>query len=111
MKTPAGKECKYFYGDYFRGREREECRLLNSALPPLPWRPEYCFTCPVPEILMANACPHMVLTPALNRQFPFLKKQVHVRVSCSKSGSRDFDPHTGCGQCHPLPPEFQGDIL
>ena len=31
MRTPAGTECPYFYGDYFRGRNLEECRLLKSA--------------------------------------------------------------------------------
>ncbi len=109
MRTPAGKECKYFYGDYYRGRNREECRLLNSAIPPQIWRPEYCSTCPVPDMLLANACPNMILEPELRRGFPFAKKGVQVKVSCSKSGAHSFDPHTGCGQCHPLPPEFMGD--
>lgn len=59
---------------------------------------------------MANACPHMLLEPSLVRTFPLLKKQVKVRAVCSKSGLRDFDPHIGCGQCHPLPVEFQGDL-
>ena len=31
MRTPAGKECKYFYGNYFRGRKTEECRLLRES--------------------------------------------------------------------------------
>jgi hypothetical protein len=83
---------------------------LGSVSPSLPWRSEFCQTCPVPEILLANACPNMILEPAITRPFPFVKKQVQVRVACSKSSSRDFDPHTGCGQCHPLPPEFRGDI-
>jgi hypothetical protein len=111
MRTPAGKECKYFYGDYYRGRRQEECRLLKSADPPLPWHPELCTTCPVPDILLANACPHMILEPVLVRSLPVLKKRVQVKVACSKSGVRGFDPHTGCGQCHPLPPEFRGDII
>jgi hypothetical protein len=109
MRTPAGKECKYFYGDYFRGRTQEECRLLSSADPPLPWIPDYCSTCPVPEILLANACPHLNFSPSLIRPFPFIKKQVQVQVSCSKSGLQGFDPFIGCGQCHPLPPEFLGE--
>jgi hypothetical protein len=111
MKTPAGKECRYFYGDYYRGRQQEECRLLNSATPALVWRPEYCSTCPVPDILMANACPHMVLEPVIARSLPFLKKRVQVRTYCDKTGARNFDPHIGCGQCHTLPPEFRGDIV
>ena len=58
---------------------------------------------------MVNACPHMLLEPSLGRALPLMKKQVKVRVSCSKSGLRDFDPYIGCGLCHPLPIEFQGD--
>ena len=38
MKTPAGKECKFFYGDYYRGRQHEECRLLKDH--GLSWTPE-----------------------------------------------------------------------
>lgn len=109
MKTPAGKECRYFYGDYYRGRAHEECRLLGSATPPLPWRADMCKTCPVPEILLDNACPYMVFEPFLQRPFPFLKQQVGVHPFCNKTQLRDFDPHIGCGQCHPLPPEFAGD--
>ena len=109
MHTPAGKECKYFYGDYYRGRDHEECRLLNAANPPLLWQRELCMTCPVPEIQLANSCPNMDLQPEIYRPFPFLKTQVRVRTVCSKTGLRDFDPHTGCGQCHPIPPEFLGE--
>jgi hypothetical protein len=110
MRTPAGKECPYFYGDYYRGRQKEECRLLLDAEPPLPWRRDFCFTCPVPDILRANACPHMVLIPRLERPFPFIKQQVRVESYCRHSGRKGFDPHIGCGQCHPLPPEFSGDL-
>jgi hypothetical protein len=103
MRTPAGKECLYFYGDYYRGRKHEECRLLDSALPPLPWTADLCRTCPVPEILLANACNHMILKPRLERPFPFLKRQVRVTPFCEKSRRSGFDPHIGCGECHPLP--------
>ena len=109
MRTPAGKECQYFYGDYYRGRQHEECRLLESAAPPLPWRRELCNTCPVPGILRANACDHMTLSPRLERPFPFTKQQVKVRTYCDRSRRTGFDPHVGCGQCHPLPPEFSED--
>jgi len=106
MQTPAGKECRYFYGDYYRGRDHEECRLLNSTSPPLPWKSALCFTCPVPEILLANACPHMILEPQLVRPFPFLKQQVQVKTYCSQTLRSNFDPFIGCGECHPLPPVF-----
>jgi hypothetical protein len=83
---------------------------LQTASPPLPWRPELCATCPVPGILLANACSHMILTPKLERPFPFIKQQVKVQTDCHRSRRGGFDPHVGCGQCHPLPPEFDGDF-
>lgn len=109
MKTPAGKECRYFFGDYFRGRTREECRLFAHSSPPLKWKKEYCFSCPVPEISYANACSHLVLKPSLERAFPFLKQTVRIEAYCEKSKRDGFDPHIGCGECHPLPEAFIGE--
>jgi len=110
MRTPAGNECDYFYGDYYRGRSHEECRLLNSALPSIAWKPELCFTCPVPEILLANSCKSMILEPRVERTFPFLKRQVKVNTYCKKNNRSNFDPFIGCGECHPLPPEIFGEL-
>jgi len=107
MRTPAGKECRYFYGDYYRGRNRQECRLLAAANPPLMWKADLCLACPVPGILLANACSNLVLEPRLERPFPFLKQQVKVQASCLKTGQRGFDPHVGCGECHTLPEIFR----
>ncbi len=106
MRTPAGKECPYFYGDYYRGRQREECRLLAGASPPLRWQRHLCETCPVPQIAQANACPHLHLIPRLERPFPFLRQEVRLSTHCDLSGKADFDPHIGCGQCHPWPETF-----
>ena len=106
MRTPAGKECQYFYGDYYRGRSREECRLLASVSPPLNWSRDLCNNCPVPDILRANACQEMLLQPRIERPFPFIKRQVSVQAFCSRSGRSGFDPHIGCGECHNLPPVF-----
>jgi hypothetical protein len=107
MRTPAGKECRYFYGDYYRGRNQEECRLLQSAS--LTWNPELCKDCPVPDILLANACPNLILQPQLERPFPFLKQRVKVKTYCTQTSRAGFDPHIGCGECHPLPPIFTGE--
>lgn len=110
MRTPAGNECRYFYGDYYRGRQNEECRLLNSANPPLSWSSELCVTCPVPRILLANACQYMELHPRVERLIPLIgKRQVKVRTFCSRSQRVDFDAYIGCGECHPLPPLFLGE--
>jgi hypothetical protein len=109
MRTPAGKECRFFYGDYFRGRSNEECRLLSSASPPLHWTRDLCFKCPVPGILNANACSNMILKPRVARPFPFLQRRVEVLAQCTKSIREGFDPHIGCGECHPLPVVFGGE--
>ncbi len=100
MKTPAGSECKYFYGNYYRGRKQEECRLLDSA-----WTPDLCRTCPVPAISRANGCEHMHLRPSLERSWRTgFRRRVRVNTYCEKSGRFSFDPYLGCGECHPLPP-------
>jgi hypothetical protein len=106
MKTPAGIECRYFYGDYHRGKNREECRLLEESIPPLVWRDKLCYTCPVPGILRANSCEHMQLRPALKRPFPFLATRVHVNAYCTKTEQDVLEPQIGCGKCHELPEIF-----
>jgi hypothetical protein len=109
MRTPAGTECPHFFGDYYRGREREECRLLKAANPPQKWTPDLCSTCPVPDILSANACPNMILKPEIIRPFPFLKREVRIKPYCIKSQQDVSEPKIGCGQCHPLPQIFFGE--
>ena len=61
MRTPYGQECKYYYSDFYRGRSQEECRLAAADPKSEPWNPDICRGCPVPAVLMANACEHMVL--------------------------------------------------
>jgi hypothetical protein len=107
MRTPAGKECGYFYGNYFRGRSQEECRLLGSTSPAIVWKREFCNTCPVPGIQLSNTCPYMELRPKLVRKLPFGKQEVRVQTFCRKTDRSGFDPHIGCGECHALPPEFE----
>ena len=101
MRTPAGFECKFFYGNYFRGRNEEECRLLGKSSPSQTWKPELCKTCPVPGILQANACPNLVLHGEVTRQFPLLKRRVKITAYCVKSQVNVDEPEIGCGHCHP----------
>ena len=108
MLTPAGQECKYFYGDYHRGRNHEECRLLKNATPPQEWRPVLCVTCPVPGILRANACEHMTLQGEVFRPLLILKPRVRVKAYCTKTNQVVKEPHIGCGECHKLPNVFLG---
>jgi hypothetical protein len=105
MKTPAGTECKYFYGDYFRGRNIEECRLLKAAQER--WTPDLCRTCPVPGIMQANACEFLQLRGRVARPIgAALQRRVQVSAYCEKVDRSVQEPKVGCGECHPLPPEF-----
>lgn len=103
MRTPAGKECKYFYGNYYRGKSQEECRLIGTSLPPLHWTPDLCKTCPVPGITQANACPNLTLEAKVRRGILFLPRRVQIKAYCTKSRQVVSEPEVGCGQCHPLP--------
>ena len=100
MITPAGHECRYYYADYFRGKEREECRLLAQNPASVPWRPELCKSCPVPGILQANACPNMVLEGFVKKGFLGLSRKVEVSAVCSKYLVPVPEPKVGCGHCH-----------
>lgn len=106
MRTPYGQECRYFYGDYYRGRNQEECRLLETGLSSQKWTPDLCKTCPVPEILLANACPTMELKGMIHRPFPFASRRVQVKAYCTKTLREVPEPYIGCGECHPLPDIF-----
>jgi len=102
MKTPAGTECPHFYGNYFRGRSQEECRLIGVAPPPNHWTPDLCRTCPVPGITRANACPHLILNASVAKTFLGLRRQVKINAHCTKSHKDVAEPQVGCGECHPI---------
>ena len=106
MKTPAGSECPYFYGDYFRGKKQEECRLLPGTSAEKRWQASLCQSCPVPAIAQANACEHQQLDARVVRKFLGLRKEVEVVAYCERCECNVADPHIGCGQCHPNIPNF-----
>ncbi|MBI5944675.1 MAG: hypothetical protein HY864_09930 [Chloroflexi bacterium] len=106
MKTPAGRECPHFFGDYYRGRNVEECRLLqiNGQV----WAPDLCKTCPVPEITRANSCEHMKINVVVARPFTsFFQRRVQVSAYCEKTKRDVSEPQIGCGECHDLPFKFE----
>lgn len=102
MRTPAGTECRYFYGNYFRGRSNEECRLIGNASPPNQWTRDLCKNCPVPAILRANACPHIVLEGKASAGFLGRFRRVTVSAYCTRAEKPVAEPEVGCGLCHPL---------
>ena len=106
MRTPAGFECKYFYGDYFRGRSMEECRLMQASGEK--WSADLCKTCPVPAIGRANACEFLQLHARVTRPFNAgFMRRVQVTAFCEKSKRSVKEPQVGCGECHPLPEIFE----
>jgi len=106
MRTPAGFECSYFYGNYFRGRSHEECRLIGDAPKPQNWTLDLCKTCPVPSIQRANACPNMVLKPQIKSMFG-LRRRVVISAHCIKNNLEIMEPQVGCGNCHSIPLIFK----
>lgn len=105
MRTPAGTECKYFYGNYFRGRSTEECRLLKES--GARWSRDLCKTCPMPGILRANACEFLRFEAEVARPFSAgLQRRVRVHARCEKIHQPVAEPEIGCGECHQLPREF-----
>jgi hypothetical protein len=107
MRTPAGKECRYFYGDYFRGKTHEECRLIGAMPPPDNWTPDLCLACPVPGFLLANDCQNLTLKGKIVRPFGILKRKMKITAFCTKSHKNVLHPEVGCGMCHPLPTIFE----
>jgi hypothetical protein len=100
MRTPAGRECRHYYGDFHRGRQAQECRLLARNSESEPWTPDLCAGCPVPDILMANACPNLVLNARVVKRFLGLSRRVEVEGWCSATFLEVENPEVGCGHCH-----------
>lgn len=90
--------CRYFYGDYFRGKNREECRLIAANHDNQhPWQRSCCDSCPVPEILIASNTRDLALEATVVKRF--LRKQVEVTFAvCTKHMVELSDPRH-CPQC------------
>ena len=107
MRTPAGKECRYYYEDFYRGRNVQECRLIARNRESPAWTPGLCQTCPVPDILLANACPNLVLDARVSKRLLGLVQRVEVSGWCSEYFLDVEQPTIGCGHCH----EHQGHSI
>ena len=99
MRTPAGKECGFYYQDFHRGRSEQVCRLVEASPQSAAWQPKDCATCPVPEILQANGNPDLVLEGVLHKGFLGLNRRMEVRAFCSKHMVDVPQPQIGCPQC------------
>lgn len=108
MRTPAGRECPYYYADFHRGRRIQVCRLIERTPAGGRWTPDLCRGCRVPAILLANACPNMVLEARVQPGLLGLGRGVRVSASCTRSGGPLAEPEIGCGLCHTLPDVREG---
>lgn len=91
--------CDFFFEDYFRGREKQECRLLERSRGPHgQWNIGLCRTCPVPKILQANRCPNIVLEARIETRL--FRRRVQVAAFCTHSMREVEQPMIGCGECH-----------
>lgn len=99
MITPAGKECRFYYQNFHRGRSEQECRLIDANPRSADWRPQDCSTCPVPGILLANSSPNLVLEGLVKSGMLGFNRRVEVSAFCSKHLIDVPEPHVGCPKC------------
>ena len=99
MRTPAGKECAYYYEDFHRGRSDQECRIPKGDRS-AHWKPEYCGKCPVPAILRDNASPNLELILTIKQTMLGFGRKMEVEAFCALHEISISDPHTGCPKCN-----------
>ncbi len=99
MRTPAGSECPFYYEDFFRGRDKRECRLVAPAAAHA-WSPDLCALCRVPRIVLANACPRLVLEGRVVSGPLGIGRRMQIKASCTFTLAEVGEPEIGCGHCH-----------
>lgn len=90
--------CRYFFGDYHRGANREACRLLEASPENrIAWKRSHCDSCPVPEILIASNCRDLLLEGAVERKF--LRERVEVTFAVCSRHMLELSEPLYCPQC------------
>lgn len=107
MRTPAGKECRFYYQNFHRGRSEQECRLIQNNPRSPAWRPKDCFECPVPDILRANSSPDLVLEGTVKKGLLGMNRHVEVKAFCSRHLVDVEQPEVGCPLCAKERPGLQ----
>lgn len=100
MRTPAGKECRFYYQDFHRGRNIQECRLAKENPESLRWHPNDCTRCPIPDILNANAAKDMELQLTIKARFLGFGRYSEVSAYCLRHHIPIADPYVGCPKCN-----------
>ncbi len=104
MRTPDGRECAFYYEDFYRGNDLQECRA-PKAPSSARWEPATCSACEVPAILLANGSVWLELTIRI-RRLPLLGTRVTVSARCTKHDLVVADPYTGCPRDFEDLPDF-----
>lgn len=99
MINPAGQECRFYYQDFHRGRSEQECRLVMNNAESADWRESDCSLCTVPEILLANSSPDLVLQATIKKGILGMNRQVKVSAFCSRHLIDVSKPQIGCPEC------------
>ena len=99
MRTPAGAECPYYFEDFHRGRNIQECRLIDGSNGGR-WQPDLCGKCRIPRITMANACPNLILEARVRQGILGIGRGVDIQAYCKLSKTEVAVPEIGCGRCH-----------
>ncbi len=95
---PQRVNCRFFYGDYHRGNERETCRLLEaSPRNERPWRRKLCNSCPVPALLLTSNCRTLLLEAEVRRRF--LSERVEVTFSVCSEHLIELEDPQFCPRC------------
>lgn len=89
-----------YYADFHRGRNVQECRLVERNPESARWHPNDCTHCPVPDILYANASPHMRLKLTIKPGILGIGRRNLVEAYCDKHNLVIDDPIVGCPKCN-----------
>jgi hypothetical protein len=99
MINPAGAECAYYYEDFQRGANRQECRALDEVRSSA-WQPSDCARCPVPTVLAANGSPLLRLAVTIRPGVLGIGRRLLVEARCTEHGVITTDPRAGCEECN-----------
>ncbi|NOZ50478.1 MAG: hypothetical protein GXP37_10590 [Chloroflexi bacterium] len=97
MTAPKPVNCRYYYADFHRGRESEECRLIKRNRDSRPWHRSLCNSCPVPTILLNTNCQEIALEATVVKRFGLLER-VTVYAICARHLIELDDP-LACPRC------------
>jgi hypothetical protein len=96
MSNPVN--CRYFFGDYFRGKNKEECRLIGlNPQNGREWRRKLCETCPVPLLLINTDCSELALEAEVKRKL--LRERVEVTFAVCTKHMLELQNPNHCPRC------------